>query len=79
MGKHLTADICQEDGNIKREYISFEPFLAPVYVSKSSSELPPATTSKGNARDRATLRYASEISSIALALAHQQVGEMMVI
>jgi hypothetical protein len=66
----------QADGSVKRQTFPIEPFLAPVYVGKNSFKSPPQTMSRGNARDRATLRHLAEICSNSYALSQQQLLEM---
>lgn len=76
-GKSTQADILQVDGSKKKETIPIEPFLAPVYIGKSSFNSPPQQLSKGNATDRATLRHVNDLKTNDYALAQQQLVEMM--
>lgn len=60
-GKSTHVYIRNNDGQIVKENINIPPFLAPRSIGKKSFFSPPSRVSKGNANDRATLRYIDEI------------------
>lgn len=76
-GKSTGAYIRNDNGTIVKENITIPPFSAPRCIGKSSFFSPPMRRSKGNATDRATVRYIDEIRVNEYALGQQQLLEMM--
>ena len=75
-GKSASVPFIQADGSVKRKSYTMKPFSAPVYIGEKSFLSPPQTKSRGNARDRATLRHLSGICSDSFAMSQQQILEM---
>ena len=75
-GKSASVPFIQANGSEKTQSYPIKPFSAQVYIGENSFMSPQKTKSRGNARDRATLRHLAGVCSNSFALSQQQVLEM---